>query len=287
MIQSYLQYIIFLTLLSFSFQQSKEKVEFAVEQLDKTSFNCKNYDYEFNIDGTFNGSPSIFDDFQIGLETSDGKKIRSKCRPLNVLLSSKITCKIDNCLYPLDKVNIIFPTRAPQTDLVSFKNWENTIGKQPGTSNIISSVECLTKESSNKFIISSIKEDFCIQGSNYFTIKGDWENKDKEVRNSDISGFDLLLDNENKDEAHCLYFPNENPIQFQCHFEGYGKIKLKEQLFKGSLKAFTINAFDSGKSVKSCTDDDGDDDDDIIIRISSGSFNFLNKILILIGFLLF
>lgn len=280
MLRSYLQYTIFLVLISFSFLQSNSKVEFTIEKLDDTSFKCKDYTYEFEMKGTFNGSPSAFNQFEINLETSDGRKIKPTCTPINILGVTKISCKIDNCLYPLNKENIIFPTTAPQTDTIIFKDWEKVIGKQPGVSNRISNVECFTTKSSNKFIPSSITVEDCLLGISSFIIKGDWENKDKAITNVYVNIIKILLDNENKDVAECYYFGNENPIEFRCNFEGYGRIKFNEQFFKGNLDAYKINGFDSGKSIK-CGKDDA------IIRIDSGSFNFLNKILIILGFLLF
>ena len=282
MIQSYLKILIFLAFFSFSFQQSKENVEFTVETLDETSFECssRDYSYEFDFKGTFTGSPSIFNNFDLSLETSDGRKIKSTCTPYKVLLLSKVACKIDNCLYPLDKEDIIFPTKIPQIDGFVFTNWEKVVGGKK-----IPNVDCLTKEFDNTFKTSSIELGTCFLGENSFTINGNWENTDKSITNAYINGINILLDNENKDVAKCYYYYNETPLQFKCTFKGYGKVKFKEQLFKGSLKAYKLKDFDSGKSAKKCSGDGIEEE--IKKMINSGSFYFLNKILILISLLLF
>ena len=275
MIQSYLKNTIFIALILFSFQQ---KIEFTVENLDQYSFKCsKNTTFEFDIKGEFNGSPSsLSDSFELDLETSDKRKIKSSCTPYN-FLTSKITCKIDTCLYPFDKMDIILPIKAPQTSKFIFKNWEQVIGKQSGVSNKISNVDCSPKESSNTFIPSSVTVEDCLLISSSFKIKGDWENKNKKVS---ISGMNMLLDNENNSVAKCYYYDNRNPPEFDCSFD-YGKVKFKEQFFKGSLDTYKIKAFDSGKSAEKCSDDV--DDIDILLK---GSFYFLNKILIIFGLIL-
>ena len=262
----------------FSFQQ---KIEFTVEDLPQYSFECsQNTTYKFDIKGTFSGSvSSLTDNFELDLETSDKRKIKSSCTPYNALLTSKITCKIDTCLYPFDKVDIILPTKGPQTNKFIFKDWEKVIGKQSGVSNKISKVDCSPKESSNTFIPSSVKVEDCLFIQSSFEIKGEWENKNKKVS---INGMNMLLDNENNSVAKCYYYDNNNSPYFKCDFD-YGKVKFKEQFFKGSIDTYKIKAFDSGKSAKKCSDDFEDDID----RILKGSFYFLNKILIIFGLLLF
>lgn len=282
MISSYLKISIFIAFISISFQQLKEKVEFTVDSLDETSFKCSSggYSYEFDIKGTYNGSPSIFDDFELGLETSDGRKIKSNCTPYKVLLLSKVTCRIDNCLYPLDKVDIVFPTTTPQIDRFTFLNWEKEIGGKK-----IPNVNCLTKDFDNIFKPSSIELGTCIFGENSFIIKGNWEKTEKSINNVYVNGINILLDNENKDVAKCYYYNNKTPLQFECSFKGYGKVKFKEQLFKGSLNAYKLEEFDSGKSAKKCSGDGIEEE--IEKMINSGSFYYINKILILFALLLF
>ena len=280
MIQLILKITIFIALISFSLQQSSQKIDFTVEELNIKNECSKNTQYEFEILGTFNGSPSsLSDTIQLDLSTSDGRKIKTSCTPLNIFGISQFDCKIDTCLYPLDKVNVILPTTAPQTNKFTFKDWEKVIGQQSGVSNIISNVECSPKESANTFIPTSITVEDCLLFTSSFTIKGDWENKDKKVS---ISGIDILLDNENKDVAHCYYYDNKTPREFSCTFD-YGKVKFKEQFFKGSIETYKIKAFDSGKSAKQCSEDFEDDID----KILNDSFYLLNKLVIIFALLLF
>ena len=58
----------------------------------------------------------------------------------------------------LDNVNIILPTEAPKVDKYTFKNWNITIGANPGTSHVLKDAVCIPKVA-NKFTSSSITDD--------------------------------------------------------------------------------------------------------------------------------
>ena len=77
---------------------------------------------------------------------------------MQILSVHKLLCTIDSSVYPLDNVNIILPTEAPKVDKYTFKNWDATIGPNPGISNVLRDAVCIPKIS-NKFTSSSITDD--------------------------------------------------------------------------------------------------------------------------------
>ena len=272
MTQSYLKRTIFMAIMLISFNYSKQTVTFTVESLETEESSCSitQAKYEFKIKGKF--SSITYDTLTLDLETSNQKKIKAECTPLNLVVFSQFLCEIDIAKYPLDKVDIIFPTTAPNTKSFTFQDWDKVIGKQPGVSNKISKVDC--KLDTHTFIPSSISLEGCFLGETSFRIYGKWEN---ESPLADYSLFELILDNDRKDNAQCSY--NANPVYFDCSFEGEGRLKINEQNFVSDTKSCLIKAIDSGKTVKKCKDDG-------IMKIS-GSFNSLNIILIVISLLLF
>ena len=201
-------------------------------------------------------------------------------------ISDELSCKIDICVYSINKLDILLPTEAPQPDGYIFVEWEKKIGSNPGVSNRIPALECLEKEI-NTFIPSSITLGECSSGKNKFAIYGDWENKNKSMPYVHYYDFNLLLDNENNKTSICNYIKS-NPIHFQCKYEGTGKIKFKEQFLRGYSELYKIKEFDSGKTVKKCSDKDNDnDEDEDIMKLLTSSFYFLNKFLIIFYLLLY
>ena len=75
-----------------------------------------------------------------------------------------------------------------------------------------------------------------------------------------------------------------DPFHFQCQFKGSGEIKFKEQFLKGFAEIYKIKEFDSEQTAKKCSDDDNEEK---IEKMLASSFYFLNKILIIIGLLLY
>ena len=79
---------------------------------------------------------------------------------MQILSVHKLLCTIDSSVYPLDNVNIILPTEASKVDKYTFKNWDTTIGPNPGISNVLKDAVCIPKVA-NKFTSSSITDDDC------------------------------------------------------------------------------------------------------------------------------
>jgi hypothetical protein len=261
-------------------QNSSESVEFTVEKLDINPSPCSSSSgqYTFSIDGTFSGSTSYFtESFTLDLDTSSNNKINAECRPIQTLGVYEFSCIIDISKYPLNNVDILLPTKAPQVSQYTFKNWEQVIGAQPGVSNKIASVSCLP-EAEDTFTPSSIEIGDCtIDNKRKFNILGTWEiNKYSLYKHRN---FDLVLDNSSKDIATCR-FPDETKCE--CEFEGEGVFKIKEQYVTINLHSYKIKEFNSGKTIDDC-----DDDDFIESILSSDNLQFFNKYLILIGLLLF
>lgn len=281
MFQSYIQRALFLALLFISIQNSSEAVEFTVESLNKGSCEKANGKYPFTIHGTFDGKTSYFSSFMLDLETTNGEKIQAECSPIAVLLVYEFSCKIDISRYPLNNVNIIFPTSAPNNDQYTFKNWESIIGSDPGVSNVIESVNC-SPEAKNTFVPNSITYDDCIIDFRKIYIKGNWE--DSEGKHPiDYTSGDIVLDNSNKDVVDCSY---KNSV-FECKFEGEGRLKINEQYVTIFREVYKIKGYDSGKSVKKCSEDDDDFDWDAYLDDNLSSNYLLNKFLIIVCLLLF
>ena len=233
------------------------------------------------IIGSFNDSASSIDTIFFDVKTSDGRKWNTNCIPF----TSNFLCDIE-VRYPLDKMDILLPTKTPIVEKYTFKDWEKVFGANPGVSNKIEDVTCLPQER-NTFIPSSITVGECLLGSRSFTIKGEWEKKNK----TDIinySSASIVLDNKDGDISNCRY--NNQPIGFTCEFKGEGEIKMKEQFFYASVDLYKMKEFDSGKTFTKCIDkdDNEDEDDDEYVKkfLSADSF-YINKILIIITLLLF
>ena len=280
MIQSNLKRFLSIACFLILLQGSSESVEFTVDKLVKNSSPCSTSSgrYTFSIAGTFSGSTSYFtESFTLDLDTSSGNKINAECRPIQTLGVYEFSCIIDISKYPLNNVDILLPTKAPQVSQYIFKNWEQTIGAQPGTSNKIAAVTC-EPETEDTFTPSSIEIGDCtFDNKRKFNILGKWE-KDKYTLYR-YRKFDLVLDNANKDTATCS-FPDSTKCE--CEFDGEAVFKIKEQNVNINRLSYKIKEFNSGKTLDDC-----DDDDYVEGLLNSDNLLFFNKYLILISLLLF
>ena len=282
MFQHYMQKSLFLALLFISLQNSIQAVEFTVENLNKGSCEKENGKYPFTIHGTFDEKTSYFSSFMLDLKTSNGDKIQAECSPIQVLLVYEFSCIIDISRYPLNNVNIIFPTTAPNNDKYTFKNWESIIGSNPGVSNVFKAIVC-SPEAENTFVPNSITYDDCIIDYRTITIKGNWENSEGS-HPIDYTSANIVIDTDNQDIADCNY----KNSAFECKFRGEGRLKINEQFVTIFRKVYKIKGYDSGKSVKNCSDEDDDDFDwDGYFDNNLSSNLCLNKILIIVCLLLF
>ena len=282
MIQSNLKRTLFIVLILISIQNSNQNTECTVEKMEYDSDLCSEWKAECVFDiiiSSFSDKISSFDTITFDVHTTDGRKLQTTCSPYNILSTSKFICHID-VRYPLDNTGILLPTTAPKVEKYAFKNWEKTIGANPGTSNKISDVTCLPEEL-NTFIPSSVEIGDCAISIRYITIKGEWENKNKALTN--MSPCKIELNNKNLDIMSCSY--RTDIIGFECRFEGEGNINMKEQYFTAVNRVYKLKEFNSGKSSKKCADDYDDDYFDNLL--SADYLHFLNKILIFMGLLLF
>ena len=224
-----MQRIILLAIFLVSIQNSNQ-IDFTVTGLKAEG--CKNPEYSFSIEGNCEDCSAITDRFNLNLETSKKQTVKAECYPMQILMIHKLLCTIDGSVYPLDNVNIILPTSAPKVDKYTFKNWETTIGANPGTSNC----DAL--------------------GYSTFTINGEWEDKSSLNIPTSYSTAKIFLDNSGQDAADCDYM--NDPVRFACEIRGDGRLKVKEQNVTIGIsgpKAYKIKGYDSGKSISDCDDD--------------------------------
>ena len=296
MIQSYFKRTFFIALILFVFQKSSQNIEFTIIEKGEISQNCieDEGDFAFNIFGNYDRTKvndNILPDFLLEVETSDEKKIKANC---SIKYNSYFLCKIDATQNTLNKVDILLPTKAPNIEEYTFKNWEEVIGAKPGVTNRLANVECIPEEE-DTFLPTSITIQECwTKIFHLIQISGSWINKTDDLP----AIIELILDNDNRDFIYCNNNISE-PYGLKCYFKGEGYIKIKEQYYKHitfSIKdskreyhstVYKVKEIDSKKRVKKCHDDGLSNDDEDIIKVLSGSAYFLNKILILISLLLF
>ena len=281
--------IFFLTVLLILLQNSHcDTTELIVEKLalDSSPCNKTKGEYTYWIKGKFSDSTDSSPyTIEFDLDTSSGNKIKTTCHPSDCLNgnSDRMSCKIDISRYPLENVNVLLPTTAPQFNNINFTNWKETIGANPGESNKIgTNVNCVS-DIENVFIPSSVEIGDCFFKRSEFTINGKWENTDK-INLRDFGDAKIVLDNEKNDIAECTY--RNKTYSFNCKIDGDRLIKIKEQNFNLFNKAYKMKESNSGKKGKVCVEDTVDG---VIQPIPvAQNFLFLNEYLILIGlFLLF
>ena len=247
------------------FESSKEEFFINITKIELPLIGCipSTGKYYFFIYGNFSEKPDFFEDITIELETSDNMKLKSKCQLSDKIFNipQSLDCDIEVYLYPLNNVDIIFPLKPPKIKGYTFLNWENTIGSEPGKSNVISNVICKPKEK-NIFIPYSVELNGCNKKKNKFKIKGKWANNYNKPISSDLllALAKIRLDNKNKDLAECEILDKidnntnntDNNISddidftvFECEFKGEGEINFKEQYFEVFLEIFKIKGFDS------------------------------------------
>ncbi len=288
MSQSNLKHILFSALLLILLQNSLEEADLIVEKLVIYSSPCNatKGEYTYGIQGHFSQSTyGVPYQIEFDLDTSSGNKIKTTCHPSEILNDNidAMSCTIDISKYPLENVDVLLPTTAPQLNDLNFTNWKEVIGATPGESNKIgTNVNCVSSIE-NVFIPSSVEIGDCGFKRTDFTINGKWENTDR-INLHDFGRAKIALDNSKNDIVDCAY--RNKTHSFSCEIEGDGLIKIKEQNFNLQNKAYKMKEFNSGKKGKICEEDTVDG---VIhpIPVSENYFLFLNKYLILLGLLLF
>jgi len=288
MSQSNLKHILFSALLLILLQNSLEEADLIVEKLVIYSSPCNatKGEYTYGIQGHFSQSTyGVPYQIEFDLDTSSGNKIKTTCHPSEILNDNidAMSCTIDISKYPLENVDVLLPTTAPQLNDLNFTNWKEVIGATPGESNKIgTNVNCVSSIE-NVFIPSSVEVGDCGFKRTDFTINGKWENTDR-INLHDFGEAKIALDNSKNDIVECTY--RNKTHSFSCEIEGDGLIKIKEQNFNLQNKAYKMKEFNSGKKGKICEEDTVDG---VIhpIPVSENYFLFLNKYLLLLGLLLF
>ena len=277
MMQSYLERVIFFTLIFISIQGSNQ-VEFNVESIDSKGSYCieSEGDYNFNILGTFSGSIDFYSLVYFNV-TTNGKKHETKCYPSSKSHPQKLECVV-KIRYTLNLDKIVLPATAPKSNKLTIKNWEKVIG-----SSSISGVTCRPREK-NIFTPTLITIGDCNDFTRSIKIKGNWI--EDRIQFPSSTSTTISFDFPDGDLIKCNY--NESNSEFDCEFPRKGgNVDIRSQFIPGGqLGPFKINKYDSNEYAQNC---DNDDYDDEIIKVFefANSLHFLNKILILVSLLLF
>ena len=268
--------VLFSFLISYSF--NFEQFIFTIKKFHLSYFSClQTYGtYTFFIDGEFNGSPSESDFLLIDLDNPVGAK--AECKPFARF--DYFECEIDICLYNLTSLDILFSLNAPISEKYKVENWEEVISKIPGITNLIDENITCVPYIQNTFIPSSIESKGCSGNKNIFNIKGDWENGGS-IPSNDFD-FKIEINNKEKDIANCN-FSIFNVKEFNCEFEGEGKINFEEKYFKGYFANYMMNKTNIFKDVKKCEENNKEDKENIDYLANLGIVNMI----ILMIFILF
>ena len=248
-----------------------EEITFNVEKVETKVTSCSKVAgyYAFYIDGTFSSSASVLDKIYIDLVSPENAQ--AECVPYSSL--NYWQCEIDICINPLDSATIILSVNAPTDNKYKFLNWEEVIGKTPGTSNKVAENVSCAPTSENNYTPYSIVSEGCSGTKNVFVIKGEYEDQTKLPEC--ILDFRIIIDNEKKDMAYCESLLNKK--DFRCKFEGEGDIKFEEKMFKGCSGVYTMKKADVSLHVDKCSGEDGG---------NSSSFLSMNMMMILEIFLI-
>ena len=211
----------------------------------------KTGEYNFYIEGDFSNEEHLNGQLIIYLKSPSNAKV--KCIPFSSgsSVSACFQCYINICIYPLDRVTILLPTKAPTSSSYDFPNWEEFVGSNDGISNLVEKdAVCLPSEK-NVFIPSSLKSDRCAGNFNIFVINGDWKYKDYDKLPEDSFTSEIALLNDKKDIIECeLDIKNIN--QFKCEYEGEGEIKFGENYFKSFFEVYKLEKNDLSINVGKC-----------------------------------
>ena len=200
--------------------------------------------YTFYIEGEFSSTPSFIDTLTLNL--LQPLNAQAICNPFGKTSYSNgvLQCEINLCDYKIDG-NILLQLDVPKDSIYIFKNWEQTIGVSPGTSNKVDNTTCLP-EAKAIFNVTNIEKNGCNGNKNVLKLNGKW---DKEVDNIK---FDLKIDGHSK-KAYCSYVKGKEYVT--CQLEGYGNIKINEKYCKSTiLEIYLISESEHSIHVDECSD---------------------------------
>ena len=146
----------------------------------------------------------------------------------------------------------------PKSSRYIIKNWEQTIGASPGTSNKVDNTTCLPKTDAI-FNITKVEKNGCNGDKNVLKLNGKWN------KETDSTRFELKIDGFSK-KADCSYAKGKEYIT--CQLEGYGDIKINEKYCKSFFSVYLISGYDNIYHVSNCNDGK-------LIRINSIIFYLL------------
>lgn len=233
--------------------------EFTITELKRSDTPCliQENKYEFLLVGTFSDEPSANNTITLDLKSPEGK---AECAPVEQSLTEGFVCCIDNSKYPLVEKIEINPV-PPESEKYSFLNFEEFLGGK--------TLEAIC----NDFVSNKVEDKGCtLNKTNSIKISGKW-NVNNAYPNLDTQ-FELQLSNEKKAKACCEY-KKDSPSEFECLFEGGGKVKYEDNIIKFDEKYFyKFNKYESNVDTKDC-------------KKNSGNFIGLTFATLLLNFLLF
>ena len=233
-----------------------EEVQFTVSKIKIDMLPCMTSqgEYNFDIEGEFSGDAKLDEGIYIDMVSPSNAK--AKCLPYEEtpISSAKLHCTIDICFYPIyENSKVMLPLTPPKSEKIKIQKWEEVIGAEDGTSNLVEDkVECTPYES-NTFIPASLVSNGCSLTKNTFSIIGDWENQEKIP--SESFDFKLIIDNDNKDIAECKYEIN-NYKQLDCSFDGEGDVKFEDRYFKAKSDQYKMQKAELSLHVNKCSGPD-------------------------------
>ena len=235
--------------------------EFTITEFKRFVTPCHIEDntYEFLLVGTFSEEIVTTNMITLDLKSPEGK---ATCVPVSMTEGFK--CYIDISKYPLvEKIEIIPEVQQdPDNEVYTFPNFEEFLkGK---------TLEAIC----NDFDTNKVEDKGCTDSKkNNIKISGKW-NVNNVYPFTDAK-FELQLSNEKKAKASCD-FKKDTPAEFECLFEGGGKVKFEDNIIKFNEKYFyKFNKHESDVEAKDCS------------KKSSSNFIGLTFGIILLNILLF
>lgn len=234
--KSILSLLIILSLSSFILNVTINNFEITAFKPSAIPCDLQNNKYVFLLVGTFSEDPLAKNTLTLDLKSPANGK--AECVPIEGSKTGGLTWYIDISKYPLTEKIEINPV-APDSEIYSFENFDTFLKDKT-----IDSV-C------NIFSTTKVEDKGCSDKKNSIKLSGDWTSKN--VYPILDTKFELGFSNDKKTKATCEYKAN-TPSEFDCLFEGGGKVLLADNVVKFNEKFyFKFNKFDSDVDAKDCS----------------------------------
>ena len=245
-----MNFIIFIGFLFLQYFCKESSITFSVTGISRNNFDTLCLEstgkYSFSIKGKFSSDPNIFKTITFNLLKPLNAQV--ECIAISsTYLDSGLSCDLPVYEYELKKDTILLQLTAPKVSGYIFKNWEETIGANPGVSNKVAEDVSCSPTAEAIFNTTNIESNGCNENRNVLKLNGKWN---KEIKN-DLR-FELSI-NENSKKADCTYDKGQEYIT--CLHEGYGDIKINEKYCKSSLiYVYLVSESNNTIHVDKCND---------------------------------